>query len=596
MQALGKDGNQSGAGNFLRSRVRPAVRRAASKVGPLDRAAERYSHRNRDVARLTEFFRVLQRAYTPKDAADASAGLPSDSEVDNLQRAVMTSHRTSQDFFNMLALDGDVDRAMIAMTRRLIAAGDRGRARVIAQALQRYEDLRPVADICIAMCAIGEPMPDTSWTLFSRNDLSLVTRFLPGEYFRFAFGHEPAAASDGLRRALRGEVPIDANAEVWYDIAFNAFAAGCEDVSAEALERAEQLAASRTQNSETKQLRERIAWLLSWHGRAAKAEQAGALPAGETSIALVDFQHPNLTAVSDDLGDHLLTLSSLGHLLRHEQVRFTGDESLVKVAGELAGDIAPERRIARSDATTVQLSTIDRDATRYAAVPDGTWAVLNDWFVKPLAGRHYDIPMNPHLRPIFVSFHTNVAALKAPGAIDYLRRYAPIGCLDWDTVFLLHAAGIPAFFTGGVSATAELVVRAEKGTGEPVFVNATPNGPGERRSQRSDAVATRNLAANLRAARDLVRELAGHSKVVAGDLRTYLAVRGVGGAADLRPAEPGVAWSRTTSTSRRPISPPCNAASRTSSLPSSPRSSTAAPRTRCTRYGATSAPPTWPSR
>ena len=541
MQALGKDGNNGGAGNFLRNRVRPAVRRAMSKVEPLDRAAERYSARNRDAGRLTEFFRVLQRAYLPKDAASASDEIPSNDEIARLQRAVTTSQRTYHDFFSMLALDGEVDRAMIAMTRRLIAAGDSGRARVIAQALQRYEDLRPVADICVAMCAIGEPMPDTAWTLFSRNDLSLVTRFLPGEYFRFAFGHDAAAASDGLRRALDGDVPIDANAEVWYDIAFNAFAAGCEDVSAGALEKAEQLLASRPQNDETKQLRERIEWLSSWHGRAAEAQHAGAAPAGEIPFALVDFRHPNLTAVSDDLGDHLLTLSAFGHLLRHEQVRFTGDPKLVQVAGDLAGSVASERRIARSTASSVQLTTIDRDASTYADVPAGTWAVVYDWFVKPLAGRHFDIPMNANLRPIFVSFHTTVAALKAPGAIEYLRRYAPIGCLDWDTVFLLHAAGIPAFFTGGLTATADLVVRAQQGTGEPVFVNTASDGSGERRSQLSAAVAKRDLAANLTAARDFVRELATHSRVFAGDLRTYLAVRGVGGTAELRSAEPGVA-------------------------------------------------------
>ena len=192
-------------------------------------------------------------------------------------------------------------------------------------------------------------------------------------------------------------------------------------------------------NDDTKRLRARVEWLSSWHGRAAEAQHAGAAPAGEIPFALVDFRHPNLTAVSEDLGDHLLTLSAFGHLLRHEQVRFTGDPKLVQLAGDLAGDIAPDRRIARSDASTVRLTTIDRDASAYADIPAGTWAIVYDWFVKPLAGRHFDIPMNANLRPIFVSVHTTVAALKAPGAIDYLRRYAPIGCLDWDTVFLLHA-------------------------------------------------------------------------------------------------------------------------------------------------------------
>ena len=39
------------------------------------------------------------------------------------------------------------------------------------------------------------------------------------------------------------------------------------------------------------------------------------------------------------------------------------------------------------------------------------------------------------------------------GALAYLRRHGPVGCRDWNTVFLLLSAGVDAFFTGCMTTT-----------------------------------------------------------------------------------------------------------------------------------------------
>ena len=56
--------------------------------------------------------------------------------------------------------------------------------------------------------------------------------------------------------------------------------------------------------------------------------------------------------------------------------------------------------------------------------------------------------MHDALRPLFVSFHCNKRDLLTDDAIAYLKRYGPVGCRDWTTVYLLLSAGVPAFFSG----------------------------------------------------------------------------------------------------------------------------------------------------
>ena len=129
-------------------------------------------------------------------------------------------------------------------------------------------------------------------------------------------------------------------------------------------------------------------------------------------------------------------------------MRFTGDADLVALAETLQNRVAPARVLDGAPAT-VHLSTVDRDASSYSAVPEGTWLIVSGVLMRRGESTCvHDLPFNPHVRPIFLGVETTPQVLHGDGVIDYLKRYAPIGCRDWRTVFLLQAAGIPAFFSG----------------------------------------------------------------------------------------------------------------------------------------------------
>ena len=54
-----------------------------------------------------------------------------------------------------------------------------------------------------------------------------------------------------------------------------------------------------------------------------------------------------------------------------------------------------------------------------------------------------------------MSFHVNRLEMLTDEAQDYLREHGPVGCRDWNTVYLLLSAGIDAFFTGCLSTTVD---------------------------------------------------------------------------------------------------------------------------------------------
>ena len=85
----------------------------------------------------------------------------------------------------------------------------------------------------------------------------------------------------------------------------------------------------------------------------------------------------------------------------------------------------------------MQLIQIDRDASLYAAIPPNTWALAFGWYMHAIFESRYGFPFHPNLLPIFVSFHCSKRDLLTEEAIDYLRRFAPIGCRDWTTVDIL---------------------------------------------------------------------------------------------------------------------------------------------------------------
>ena len=90
---------------------------------------------------------------------------------------------------------------------------------------------------------------------------------------------------------------------------------------------------------------------------------------------------------------------------------------------------------------------INRDALDRAPLTEPHTCVMSSWF---LVKNYRKAPM-PALNPIFFSFCLGRDQLLDYEWRDYLKKHAPIGCRDLNTVAKLKAAGIEAFFTGCIT-------------------------------------------------------------------------------------------------------------------------------------------------
>ncbi len=273
------------------------------------------------------------------------------------------------------------------------------------------------------------------------------------------------------------------------------------------------------------------------------------LPQGAIPVAIIDVGSPDPELPLPSVGDGFESLATLGNLARLSRVRFTGEAGLGELAGELQARVPPA--LQRPDVEgSVHLLPVRRDASGADAVPDGTWMVASGWHMNALFDLRYDFPYHERLRPLFVSFHVNRLDMLSDSALEYLRRYGPVGCRDWNTVFLLLGAGVDAFFTGDITTTVDALFPARDSArpgGRPIGVIDLPRRAAGREARKVVAISqayagdgTGTIAERIRVSSDVLagyqRELGG---AVTSRLRTYLALTALGVPVDFRTATPG---------------------------------------------------------
>jgi lipopolysaccharide biosynthesis glycosyltransferase len=273
------------------------------------------------------------------------------------------------------------------------------------------------------------------------------------------------------------------------------------------------------------------------------------VPAGAVPVAVIDYQSPDQDLTSGNVGDYVQTLAMLGNLARLTGVRFTGDHGLGDFAAQLQGRVRPE--LAAADVSgDVHLVAVDRDFSNLEQVPDGTWMIAFGWHMHPLYDLRYDFPYHPNIRPLFVSFHVNRLDMLSDAALDYLRRYGPVGCRDWTTVFLLLSADVDAFFTGCLTTTIDAVFPRRKdvydGHGAVGLIDIDEKAAGtvddrEVRvfTHQADEFRHMTLVEGLRAASDVLSAYQrGLDRAVTRRLHAYLPLVSLGVPVQFKP------WSR----------------------------------------------------
>jgi lipopolysaccharide biosynthesis glycosyltransferase len=441
-------------------------------------------------------------------------------------------------FFASLIQGADLDAAFVRAVRRMIASRHAGQARALSQAIATHPGMQVASDLCRAMVAEYDPMVETAWQLMQRNDLATVLRLIPVTYVRIGLQVDRDTTVDVVRRAVAGELDLVGSATTWLKVARACFVHDEEELARAALDRATKRLRRIGAPNRASRMRKDITALRAWVEQAREAAVPVACPAGEIPFAVLDYRNPDPSLNSTHVATSVETLSALGQLARRSGIRFRGEQSLAALADEVRDGIPPPQRIDGMGAT-IHLYRVDRDASSYSPVPDGTWLVANGEYVTTLFKLRYDLPLNPRLRPIFIGAHVDVDALTGEGAVDYLKRYAPIGCQDWNTVYVLQAADVPAFFSGPLTATLGTVISPDADRTEAsgtIFIG-TPSAPAHARKSRwhDSKMRHRPLAANVRDARTRLEQLrSSHRKVVTTDANCYWSARALGCAATIQ--------------------------------------------------------------
>jgi predicted O-methyltransferase YrrM len=176
------------------------------------------------------------------------------------------------------------------------------------------------------------------------------------------------------------------------------------------------------------------------------------------TVAILDYKSPDLRCCSDNLGDYMQTLAVLQILVGNQAIRWRCDDArLTEFISELRADTQSSQDIwPQSD---VRLIYLDRDALRFSAREFGgrqLWLLLYGWNYHSCYGAIPPWPMADNVSALIFSFHLAAPELLSRPTLDWLKRFEPVGCRDWNTVGWLLNQGIQAFFTGCVTTTVSL--------------------------------------------------------------------------------------------------------------------------------------------
>jgi len=458
------------------------------------------------------------------------------------QRAANRGKRTPQPsgapLVDLLSAGAPLEAAVIGQIRADLAERDLARASALAGSLAHHPQTRELGLLAQAVVTADRGFLPLAHETFSRVPEALWTTYAVDEFVRTGMEIDPETTLAVIRE-LVGRTPAPLSASGWLALLGPMFGYRHHELARAIYERLDEAVNELADPGDLAIQRD---WLRSWVSADGDSPSAEPPASGVVSFAVMDYGHPGRNRASANIGDHVQSLASLGHLARHQQLRFQGDAELVELLEQLQARVRPD--VAETAvAADVNLLAVDRDASMFRAVPPNTWTLGFGWFMHPMFGIRYGMPFHDNLLPIIVSFHCNHRGLLTPEVIDYLRRFGPVGCRDWTTVDIMLSVGVPAFFSGCLTTTVgtvfpELVNRPGKSA--PVAYVDVPSedvpvgAPTYRHSY--DAVRFRSFATNVYDAIELLETYRRkHSGLVTSRLHCYLPGRAIGVPVDFQP-------------------------------------------------------------
>lgn len=256
---------------------------------------------------------------------------------------------------------------------------------------------------------------------------------------------------------------------------------------------------------------------------------------GKRNFGVLSYDQPGIR--SRNIGDYIQTVASIGHLLRYENLSFTGDNGLTRLFTKLRETVKAERKYSGPEAE-LNLVEVYRDGNVYQNIPEDTWYIAFGWYMHDIFGKSFNIPFHPNLRPILLSVFVRYPEMLTPDAIAYLKKYGPVGCRDWQSVALLRAVGVPAFFSGCLTTTVDTLFPTpdpdlRSGT---LLVDWMKGAKGPKKKQTVTAIRDKSFPENLELARSWVADYAyKYKNVLTSRLHANLPARSVGAEVEFEP-------------------------------------------------------------
>ncbi|GAA1559005.1 hypothetical protein [Brevibacterium picturae] len=256
---------------------------------------------------------------------------------------------------------------------------------------------------------------------------------------------------------------------------------------------------------------------------------------GKRNFGVLSYDQPGIR--SRNIGDYIQTVASIGHLVRYENLKFTGDSGLTELLTKLRGTVKTERKYSGAEAE-LNLVEVYRDGNVYQDIPEDTWYIAFGWYMHDIFGKSFNIPFHPNLRPILLSVFVRYPEMLTPDAIAYLKKYGPVGCRDWQSVAVLRAVGVPAFFSGCLTTTIDTLYPShgpDRRSGT-LQVDWLKGGKGPKKKQTVTAIRDKSFPENLELARSWVSDYAyKYKNVLTSRLHANLPARSVGANVEFEP-------------------------------------------------------------
>ncbi len=431
----------------------------------------------------------------------------------------------------------DFDRAIVQFVRECHAYGNRMKARSFTHSLMENDKYSALGHIGFGVFLVNEELYESAHSYFLRAGATLSKDLCPVEYYLAFFAADQIKAGEDLANYLDGNRE-KISREAYLDLIKALVKYMKVDAVVTELPHIQKLEGISTELDDAgTQL---VQWLATHTSNIEVLAEP--LATGEISLAVMDYKLLDRSRTSSNRGDYVQTLAALSNICRFTDVEFVGDSELSNLLTDLKSDIKPERKIS-GVAAKVRPVALDRDYASGRNYPANTWLVCNGWFMHTNFRGEMDFPFPEEVNPIFLSFHVNNPDVLTHEVAENLKKYEPIGCRDWTTVYRLHDYGVEAFFSGCLTTTVgQVLPSADADSKKMLAVVETQYIPEKYKGwkveefcQVGDYVRDFSLVEGIKDAKDMLELYAPFTKVTTSRLHCYLPCRSMGLEVEFKP-------------------------------------------------------------